>query len=159
MTRLALNIALAMLGSISVLPGRVESQEVRKGFAAITVSDLASSEKWYQANLGTRRLSASRSPSGHAENVVVGNDYFIFELIHFAAKAPTDTVIAADRDIGLKKVGIWVDEKTFDLSFEHLTKSKARFIGGTFTDTVLKARSFLVQDNSGVIIQFFKAAK
>jgi hypothetical protein len=68
-----------------------------QSFFAITVADLDASVRWYETNLGARRIAASRAPSEFAENATMANDYFMAELIHFAAKAPSDTAIRAFR--------------------------------------------------------------
>lgn len=126
-----------------------------QAFVAITVADLDASVRWYETFLGAHRVSSSRAPSGIAENVTVANDYLMAELIHFAAKATTDTAVRDPHQVGLQKVGAWVDPATFDSTLAHLHGLDAKFIGGVFSDSAIKARSFIVRDNSGVLIQFF----
>ena len=130
-----------------------------KGFAAVTVADLDSSSAWYERNLRTKRISYSRARSGVAENATVANDYMLVELIHFTATAPSDTSLVAERAIGLKKFGVWVSPQVFDTVLAHLQKEKASFLGRLFTDDKIEARSFIVKDNSGVLIQFFTSTK
>lgn len=122
---------------------------------AATVADLDASIRWYETYLGMHRVSASRAPSGIADNVTVANDYLMTELIHFVAKPATDTAIRDPHDVGLQKVGTWVDPVTFDSTLARLRRLNARFVGGVFSDSAVKARSFIVKDNSGVLIQFF----
>ena len=128
-----------------------------QAFVAITVANLDASVRWYETFLGAHRVSASRAPSGIAENVTVANGYLMAELIHFAARAPTDTAVRDLRDVGLQKVGAWVEAATFDSTLAHLRRLDAKFIGGVFADSAIRARSFIVKDNSGVLIQFFAA--
>ena len=153
MNKFSLIAVLGFAGWVSATDA--SAQQANRGFAAITVSDLAATERWFETHLGTRRLSASRAPSGVAQNVVIGNDYFVFELIHFAAEAPTDTVIKDVRAIGLQKVGVWVEPSVFDSIFRHLTARNATFLGGIITDNALKARTFIVRDNGAVLLQYF----
>jgi len=47
------------------------------------------------------------------------------------------------------------ERSRFDSTLEHLRRLNATFVGGVFSDSTLKARSFIVKDNSGVLIQFF----
>jgi len=74
---------------------------------------------------------------------------------HTAAKAPSDTAIRDSRAVGLQKVGMWVDAVTFDSTLARLRRLNATFVGGVFSDSAIKGRSFIVKDNSGVLIQFF----
>lgn len=134
-----------------------ESTNRHHTFFAITVADLDASVRWYETYLGARRVAASRAPSGFAENATVANDYFMAELIHFAARAPSDTAIRDPRAVGLQKAGMWVDAATFDSTLARLRRLNATFVGGVFSDTTIKGRSFIVKDNSGALIQFFAA--
>lgn len=126
-----------------------------RSFLAVTVSNLEASERWYEANLGARRVAFSRAPSGFAESSTVANDYLMVELIHFAARAPSDTALRDVRAVGLQKAGAWVSSATFDSTLTHLRTMHAAFVGSVFSDTVINARSFIVKDNSGTLIQFF----
>jgi hypothetical protein len=146
-----------LLASASTLGAQTPS--ATRVFATVTVANLDSSSAWYERHLGTKQLSYSRARSGIAENAVVGNDYLLVELIHFTAKAPSDTSLVATRDIGLKKFGVWVSAQTFRQVLGHLQKEKATFVGGVFTDDKIGAMSFIVRDNSGVLIQFFSSTK
>ena len=58
----------------------------------------------------------------------------------------------------MQKVGIWVEAAAFDSVYAHLSALKATFLGGVFTDNALKARTFIVRDNSGVLLQYFTRA-
>ena len=146
---------IALAGAAALAPPAECRAQQGRGFAAITIADLAATESWYESHLGTRRLSASRAPSGVGQNVVIGNDYFTFELIHFTAKAPSDTVQKNLRAVGLQKVGIWVATAVFDSVYRHLDARNATFLGGILTDRALNARTFIVRDNSGVLLQYF----
>lgn len=126
-----------------------------QAFVAITVADLDASVRWYETYLGAHRVSSSRAPAGVAENVTVANDYLMAELIHFAAKAPSDSALHDPHEVGLQKVGTWVDPARFDSTLAHLRRLDAKFIGAVYSDSAIKARSFIVKDNSGVLIQFF----
>jgi hypothetical protein len=150
-----LSLTVAVCGAALALASDSPAQQAGRGFAAITIADLAATESWYESHLGTRRLSASRAPSGVGQNVVIGNDYFTFELIHFAAPAPSDTVQKNLRAVGLQKVGIWVEAAVFDSVYRHLEARNATFVGGILTDRALNARTFIVRDNSGVLLQYF----
>ncbi|HUQ46740.1 MAG TPA: VOC family protein [Gemmatimonadaceae bacterium] len=146
-------IAAALLCSSPL--GAQATTASHKAFGAITVANLDSASAWYERNLGTKRVSYSRARSGVAENAVVANDYMMIELIHFTAKAPSDTTLVNSRDVGLQKLGVWVDRSTFEATLAHLQKQEATFLGGVFTDEKISARMFIVRDNSGVLIQFF----
>lgn len=126
-----------------------------RSFLAVTVSDLEASERWYDAYLGARRVAFSRAPSGFAESSTVANEYLMVELIHFSAKAPSDTALRDVRAVGLQKAGAWVRSATFDSTLAHLRTMHASFVGSAFSDTLINARSFIVKDNSGTLIQFF----
>ena len=147
--------AMAAISLASPVAHGQQSPTQRQSFIAVTVADLDASVRWYETYLGAHRVAASRAPSGFAENVTVANDYLMAELIHFAAKAPTDTAIRDPRAVGLQKAGAWVTGATFDSTLEHLQRLQARFVGGVFSDSGTNARSFIVKDNSGVLIQFF----
>ena len=149
-----------LLATFAALKQPPESRAQRvadrhQAFMAITVADLDASVRWYETNLGARRIAASRAPSEFAENATMANDYFMAELIHFAAKAPTDTAVRDPRAVGLQKAGMWVDATTFDSTLARLRRLDAVFVGGVFSDSIIKGRSFIVKDNSGVLIQFF----
>jgi len=143
-----------LLATFAALKQPPESRAQRvadrhQAFMAITVADLDASVRWYETNLGARRIAASRAPSEFAENATMA------ELLHFAAKAPTDTAVRDPRAVGLQKAGMWVDATTFDSTLARLRRLDAVFVGGVFSDSIIKGRSFIVKDNSGVLIQFF----
>jgi hypothetical protein len=52
-----------------------------------------------------------------------------------------------------------VDRATFDSTLQHLQHLQARFVGDVFSDSATNARSFIVRDNSGVLIQFFTSIR
>lgn len=124
-------------------------------FFAATVADLEASAQWYVTYLGTRRVSSSHAPSGIGETVVLANDFITAELIQFTESAPSDTVLRNLRSIGLKKTGVWVPPATFDALFQRLGERGATFVGGIIEDKALQARSFIVEDNSAILLQFF----
>lgn len=148
------SITVMMLAACARAP-LTRAAPAARSFLAVTVSDLVASERWYDANLGARRVAFSRAPSGFAESSTVANDYLMVELIHFAAEAPSDTALRDVRAIGLQKAGVWVISAIFDSTLAHLRTMHASFVGSVFSDTVINARSFIVKDNSGTLIQFF----
>ena len=151
--------AMAAISLVSPVAHGQHSPAQRQSFIAATVADLDASVRWYETYLGAHRVAASRAPSGFAENVTVANDYLMVELIHFAATAATDTAIRDPRAVGLQKAGAWVDRATFDWTLDHLQRLRASFVGGVFSDSATNARSFIVKDNSGVLIQLFTSIR
>jgi hypothetical protein len=60
---------------------------------------------------------------------------------------------------GIRKVGFVIERKEFDKLHGALVRKKATFIGNIFADDGLGMRSFIVQDNSSNLIQFFSRIK
>ncbi|MBI3791948.1 MAG: VOC family protein [Gemmatimonadetes bacterium] len=125
-------------------------------YYAIVVADLDASIRWYERFMGMRRISRA---SGRAEIVCLTNDVMMVELIHFADRASTDTLLLDQRALGLTKAGVWVDSATFTATKSKLEEQGATFVGREFVDTQIRARSFIVKDNAGTLIQFFTTVR
>ena len=146
----------AMLVTIlaAAAPAPVESQSPT--FFALSVADLDASVKWYEDMLG---LTAKRLPGNvEAKVALLTGAGLVVELVqHSKAFEVTTRVPELEKRYlahGLYKVGFHVAD--LDKTVERLKKRGASFKGGTFTDDVLKAKSALLLDNAGNIIQLFQ---
>ncbi len=60
-----------------------------------------------------------------------------------------------DRLDGIQKFGFLVEEEVFDRIHRNLEEKKASFVGGVFTDSGMKMRTFIVRDHDRNMVQFF----
>jgi len=125
-------------------------------FFAVSVADLDASVKWYSETL---ELTARRLPGTETVKVaLLEGDGLVVELIEdaqaFALRTRLPEVEKRHLVHGLFKVGYFVPD--LETTVARLKERGAAFRGGIVTDTLLSARSILLLDNSGNIIQLFE---
>ena len=121
-------------------------------FVAIVVTDLDASMHWYESSLGLHVVKRGKSPRVPAETAVLGGHNLFVELIHHDGKQlpRVDNEASVPR---LLKAGVIVEQKDFDTLATYLQKRGIE--AGIFEDKEMGARSFLIRDNDGNLIQFF----
>lgn len=125
-------------------------------FFAVSVADLDASVKWYSDHLD---LTATRLPgTAQAKVALLQGQGLVVELVQHPDAFDVETRLPelAKRYLahGLFKVGFYVAD--LDATMDRLEKRGATFKGKVFTDPVLGARSILLLDNSGNVIQLFE---
>jgi proline iminopeptidase len=126
---------------------------VTGGYFALSVVDLEASVQWYSEMLGLREVVRRHGPAEIANLV---GDGLLVELIQLPQPTIDKTASNPTR-LGIRKVGAFVHQDTFNGLLERARAQKVEFVGGVFEDSALKLRSFIVKDNSGTLIQFFTA--
>jgi len=135
-------------------PGGRASFKANGTFAALVVTDLDASLRWYQSNLDLHVVKRGVSPRVAAEIVVLGGHNVFIELIHFTDRSLSPRVIDDHAPLaGPVKVGMIVGQKDFDAITERLHQSGVS--GGVFQDKEMEVRSAIFKDNDGNLIQFF----
>lgn len=124
------------------------------GFFALSVADLAGSERWYAEKFGMTTLMRIPKQNG-IEVAVLGSGNFLVELVaNDAARnlAPGDAA-ANDRVLlrGPFKVGLIVD--AFDAAVAALRSRGAEIAFGPFPASGSQKANVIVKDNSGNLIQ------
>jgi catechol 2,3-dioxygenase-like lactoylglutathione lyase family enzyme len=124
-------------------------------FFAVSVPNLEASVRWYADAFG---LSATVLPGNEKAKVALlrGPD-LLLELVEPAEALEGDRagVEGRYRVQGFFKVGFFV--KDLDAEVARLRGKGVRFKGSVFEDRVARARSILVLDRDGNIIQLFEA--
>ncbi|MGE0640125.1 MAG: VOC family protein [Thermoanaerobaculia bacterium] len=125
-------------------------------FFALSVPDLEASIRWYTEKLD---LEATRLPANASARVaLLQGEGLLVELVEhsaafdLAARVPE----ATGRYLvhGPFKVGFFVHD--LDAAVARLRSRGAMFQGSVFTDDVLRAKSILVLDNDGNVLQLFE---
>lgn len=142
---------------IALLPAGLVAEAAGGGaFFAVSVADLDASVAWYRETL---ELTPTRLPGSDTVRVaLLQGDGVIVELIeHGDAVTLEEPLPSADRRYlvhGLFKAGFFVAD--LDATVTRLRERGARFRGEVFQDAVLGARSILLLDNSGNVLQLFE---
>jgi len=128
-------------------------------FFALSVPDLDASVRWYAEMLD---LEPTRLPgSDQVQVALLQGEALIVELIqHSAAVAPEKQLPDLQKRYllhGLFKSGFFVAD--LDATIARLEARGARFRGDAFTDEILGARSILLLDNAGNVIQLFQRTR
>ncbi|MEZ5464624.1 MAG: VOC family protein [Lysobacteraceae bacterium] len=124
-------------------------------FFALSVADLDASVAWY-----AKMLDLKANPVHDADGVritLMTGERLVVELIeHKEAQGAGDDEDTTRRYLrhGLFKVGYYVDD--LDAEVERLGEHGARFRGRVVTDELLRARTILVLDPEGNIVQLFE---
>jgi catechol 2,3-dioxygenase-like lactoylglutathione lyase family enzyme len=119
-------------------------------FFALSVADLAASERWYGAKLGLRPIL--RLPkSGKTAVVVLAGEGLIVELIQHDDATPLgkDPVLA----LGITKAGVIVDD--YDRTLARLVAKNVEIAYGPWPARPGQRANVIVRDNSGNLIQLF----
>src|ERR1700749_1757912 len=121
-------------------------------FIAIVVTDLDASVQWYQSNLGLRVIKSGRSARVPAQTVVLGGHGMFIELIHHDGKPQRrlDNEASVPR---LIKAGMILSGQDFEALAKYFGQRDIE--AEIFADKEMKARSFLIRDGEGNLIQFF----
>jgi len=150
--RLVLTLAL-LLG----LPAATRAQEaVTPTFFAVSVADLDTSIEWYTRTLD---LAVTRLPEGSgAKFALLQGQGLVVELVEhpkaFDLRSRLPELENRYLGHGLFKVGFFVAD--LDGTVDRLRARGVTFRGGIITDSVLGARSILLLDNTGNVIQLFQ---
>jgi predicted enzyme related to lactoylglutathione lyase len=125
-------------------------------FFAVSVADLNASVKWYGDHLD---LTPTRLPgTPQAKVALLQGKGLVVELVQHSEAFDLESRLPELQKRylvhGLFKVGFYV--KDLDATVDRLKKRGATFKGDVFTDKVLGARSVLLLDNSGNVIQLFE---
>jgi catechol 2,3-dioxygenase-like lactoylglutathione lyase family enzyme len=125
---------------------------VRGGFAAIVVSDLEASVRWYELNLGLHEIRRGKSPRLPAETVILGGPAFFVELIHHDGEQlpRIDDEASVSRVL---KAGGFLEREQFDTLAAYFIKQGV--LAGVYEDKDTGLRSFQIRDNERNLIQFF----
>jgi catechol 2,3-dioxygenase-like lactoylglutathione lyase family enzyme len=152
MNPLILSLALLAPG-----PGASAVANCPATFFALSVPDLEASTKWYTDAFG---LEATKLPGGEKARVaLLRGRGLLIELVELAEAADLEERVPGLKGRyevhGLFKAGFFV--KDLDAEIARLRAKGVRFKGSLFEDPVARARSILVLDNDGNIIQLFEA--
>jgi hypothetical protein len=130
-------------------------------FYALLVPQAREAAEWYRDYLGFSVTRSVEGPEGTSRTIMLEQHGVILEIIEASGSFNLRSV--TDKNInllqGIRKVGIVIEGKDFDTLHSALVRKKAALIGNVFTDEGLKMRSFIVQDNSGNLVQFFSRIK
>lgn len=148
-------LCVALASSVSGAPAQGAAPPV---FFALSVADLDASVKWYSE---TFDLTVTRLPKvAPAKVALLQGNGLVVELVEhpgaFDLKARLPELEKPYLAHGLFKVGFFVAD--LDGIVTRLKARGAVFKGRVFTDPVLGARSILLLDNSGNMIQLFEPA-
>ena len=130
--------------------------EVTGAFFALSVADLAASEKWYSERLGLSVVM--RTPKqDKASAVVLEGDGLIVELIQHDDAVPLARAAPAVKSTmevhGIVKAGVIVAD--FDRTLAILRERKVEIAFGPYPARPGQRANVLVRDNAGNLIQFF----
>jgi catechol 2,3-dioxygenase-like lactoylglutathione lyase family enzyme len=129
-------------------------------FIALMVTDFDASQRWYESNFGLHLLRRSKSPDGAAETAVLEGRNLFVELIHLTkSKLATPHSNDHGHPPGLVKAGVIVSPAAFDTMAQTLRQRGVQFVGDIFQDEEMWARSIIVKDNDGNLIQCFAKKK
>jgi catechol 2,3-dioxygenase-like lactoylglutathione lyase family enzyme len=126
-------------------------------FCALLVSNAKETADWYRDYLGFSITRSSEGPSGSSRTIMLEQHGALLEIIEARDSFNLQAVTQKKADLltGIRKFGWVIEGKNFDALHSALVGRKAIFIGGVYTDDGLKMRSFIVQDNSGNLVQLF----
>lgn len=144
-------LATLLLFALPAFP-QVPDFAAHGAFVAIVVTDLDASVNWYETNLGLHEVKRGKSPRLPAETVVLAGHNLFVELIHHHGKQlpRVDNEASVPR---LLKAGAIVESNDFDAIVVYV--QKRGIDTAVFEDKEMGARSFLLRDNEGNLIQFF----
>jgi catechol 2,3-dioxygenase-like lactoylglutathione lyase family enzyme len=152
MTRILVCLALVFAPTHA----QAEDLAVPPVFFAISVPNLETSLKWYTENLDLTPVRLPVSPK--AKVALLKGQGLLVELVEHAEAFDLETRLPGlqGRHLvhGLFKVGFFV--RDLDATVTRLKKRGVQFKGSMFTDDVANARSILVLDNNGNMIQLFE---
>jgi hypothetical protein len=130
-------------------------------FYALLVPQASEAAEWYRDYLGFSVTRSVEGPGGKSRTIMLEQHGVLLEIIE--ASGSFNLQSATNKQInlleGIRKVGFVIERKEFDKLQGALVRKKATFIGNIFADDGLGMRSFIVQDNSGNLIQFFSRIK
>ena len=130
-------------------------------FCALLVPHADETAEWYRDYLGFHVTRSAEGPGGASRTIMLEQQGVLLEVIE--ARDSFDLQSVSHKKVtllrGIRKFGIVTDAESFDALHSSLVQKKATFVGGVYTDDGLKMRSFIVQDNSGNLVQFFSSTK
>ena len=125
-------------------------------FFAISVPNLETSLKWYTENLDLTPVRLPASPK--VKVALLKGQGLLVELVEHAEAFDLEARLPGVGEHhlvhGLFKVGFFVED--LNATVGRLKKRGVRFKGSVFTDDVANARSILLLDNNGNMIQLFE---
>jgi|SRR5450432_4855699 hypothetical protein len=147
--------------SVSGTEGPVLTGTPAGSFCALLVPDANEAAAWYQNYLGFSITRNAEGPGGSSRTIMLEQHGVLLEIIEARGSFSLQSVTHKKINLlqGIRKFGIVVEGKDFDKLHGELARKKATFIGDVFTDEGLQMRSFIVQDNSGNLVQFFARIK
>lgn len=132
-----------------------EFQIEGKIFAAISVSNVESTSKWYEEVFSLKLLKEIKSEDGKVHIRVIGNDSLLFELLQNSdSKSLRSIGIDSPSKVhGYFKIGIQV--KGID-ELENYLRRLNIDVKYKFDDKEVGIRCLIISDNNGQMIQFFE---
>lgn len=158
-------VAVVCLALLGARRATAQIQVVGPSFAALSVSDLATSARWYQQAFGLHRVFESASPDSSTKVLLLAGAGLRVELVwHRNARSlasyaggPTQP----DMVFGAPKIGFFV--RDLDRAIAALRKQGATIEGMWLDrpphlppDDSLWTRNILARDNSGTYVQLFE---
>jgi hypothetical protein len=130
-------------------------------FCALLVPRADETAAWYRDYLGFHITRHAEGPGGTSRTIMLEQNSVLLEVIEVRDSFDLQSVTHKKVNLlrGIRKFGIVIEPESFDALHSSLVGKKATFVGGVFTDDGLKMQSFIVQDNSGNLVQFFSPAK
>jgi catechol 2,3-dioxygenase-like lactoylglutathione lyase family enzyme len=130
-------------------------------FCALLVPHADETAAWYRDYLGFHITRSAEGPGGTSRTIMLEQHGVLLEVIEARDSFDLQSVSRKKVNLlrGIRKFGIVTDQETFDALHSSLERKKATFVGDVYTDDGLKMRSFIVQDDSGNLVQFFSPAK
>jgi catechol 2,3-dioxygenase-like lactoylglutathione lyase family enzyme len=146
-----------LLPLLALGPGVSAAADCPATFFALSVPNLEASVKWYADAFD---LEATELPGGEKGKVaLLRGRGLLIELVELAEAAPLETRVPGLKGryqvYGLFKAGFYV--RDLDAEVARLKAKGVQFKGSLFEDPVARARSILVLDNDGNLIQLFEA--
>ena len=126
-------------------------------FCAVMVPNAVESARWYEENLGFSKVRTSDEPNGVSRIILLEQEGAMLEIMQVHDSFAFDSVSKKphDRLDGIQKFGFLVEKEVFDRIHRNLEEKKASFVGGVFTDSGMKMRTFIVRDHDRNMVQFF----
>ena len=155
-------LGLLMLLTVSLVSATPETKVGGLGnpsasICALMVPDAVESARWYEENLGFSKVRTSDEPNGVSRIILLEQEGAMLEIMQVHDSYAFDSVSKKphNRLEGIQKFGFLVEKGVFDRIHQGLEEKRASFVGGVFTDTGMKMRTFIVRDHDGNMVQFF----
>jgi glyoxylase I family protein len=145
-------LACANLSAIAQSP----APEMRISAAAVVVSNIDNSVRWYQSVFGVKVKTTMNDPNNTYKVVILESSSMMFELMQLKGSVVRSEALKGKPEgtqiQGHFKIGFTV--KDLDACLRHLKALKVD-VPQVWTDSATGKRNFLITDPDGNLIQFF----